>query len=74
MLALKSEFALVTVYTRFMVIILSGKSRMIFSVQTKVFKVSAKKIIFCPFLNWNSLQARLSYYSDERTYKRKKHE
>ena len=42
--ALKPEFGLVVIYTRVMVINLSGKTRMIFSVQAKLLKESEKKI------------------------------
>ena len=71
--ALKPEFGVVIVYTRFMIINPSGKSRMIFSVRAKFFQVSAKKWIIGPFLNWDSLHARLSSHSEARSYKKKKH-
>ena len=50
---LKAEFGLVVVYTRFMVINLSGKSRMVFSVQANI------HLVFCN-LNIKSLSSKFS--------------
>ena len=53
MQTMKPEFDLVVVYTRFMVINLSGKSRMVFSVQANI------HLVFCN-LNVKSLSSKFS--------------